>query len=82
MTFFLSKIVCGAKAQEIKNDETIYVELARVLENDYDVTISVTCRISSNTDAKDSILHGVDSTVFEVGELKYKKGNDVPLIRA
>ena len=41
----------------------------------------MTCRISSNTDATDSILHGVDSTVFEVGELKYKEGNDVPLVR-
>ena len=42
------------------------------LDSDCDVTIPVTCRISSNTDATDSILHGVDSTVFEVGELKYK----------
>ena len=24
---------------------------------------------------------GVDSTVFEVGELKYKEGNDLPLAR-
>ena len=53
----------------------------RDLESDCDVTIPVTCRISSNTDATDSILHGVDSTVFEVGELKYEEGNDVPLAR-
>ena len=50
----------------------LYVELARDLESDCDVTIPVTCRISSNTDATDSILPGVDSTVFEVGELKYE----------
>ena len=50
----------------------LYVELARDLERYCDVTISVTCRISSNTDATDSILPGVDSTVFEVGELKYE----------
>ena len=38
--------------------------------------------MSSNTDATDSILHGVDSTVFEViGELKHKEGNDVPFAR-
>ena len=43
----------------------LYVELARDLESDCDVTIPVTCRISSNTD---SILPGVDSTVFEVGK--------------
>ena len=57
----------------------LYVELARDLESDCDVTIPVTCRISSNTDATDSILHVVDSTLFEVGELKYEEGNDVPL---
>ena len=32
------------EAEEIKNDETIYVELARDLESDCDVTIPVTCR--------------------------------------
>ena len=49
----------------------LYVKLARDLECDCDVTIPVTCCILSNTDATDSILPGVDSTVFEVGELKY-----------
>ena len=39
--------------EEIENDETIYVELARDLKSDCDVTIPVTCRISSNTDATD-----------------------------
>ena len=58
-----------------------YVELARDLESDCDVTIPVTCRIPSNTDATYSILYDVDSTVFDVGELKYKEGNDVPLAR-
>ena len=41
---------------ELENNKIIYVELARDLESDCDVTISVTFRISSNTDATDLIL--------------------------
>ena len=44
------------EAEELENDKSIYAELTRDLESDCDVTISVTCRISSNTDATDSIL--------------------------
>ena len=44
------------EAEKPKNDKRIYVELTRDLESDCAVTISVTCRISSNTDATDSIL--------------------------
>ena len=35
--------------EELKSDETIYVELKRDLASDCDVTISVTCRIYSTT---------------------------------
>ena len=41
---------------DVENDFTIYVELTRDLESDCDVTISVTCRISIDTNATDSIL--------------------------
>ena len=58
----------------------IYVELARDLESDTDVTISVTCRISYNTNATDSDLD-VDFTILEVEELEYKEGNNVPHAR-
>ena len=44
------------EAEELKNDKSIYAKHTRDLESDCDVTISVTCRISSNTDAADSIL--------------------------
>ena len=39
-----------------KHDKSIYIELTRDLESDYDVTISVTCRIYSNTNDTISIL--------------------------
>ena len=54
------------------------VPFARDLASDCDVTITVTCRISSNTNATDSILVSI-LTIFEVEELENKKGNDVPL---
>ena len=44
------------EAVELENDEFIYVELVRDLESDCDVTISVTCRISSNKNDTRSIL--------------------------
>ena len=44
------------KAKELENDKIIYVYLVRDLESDCDVTNLVTCSISSNTDATDSIL--------------------------
>ena len=40
--------------EELKRDETIYVELTRDLVSECDVTISVTCRSYSN--ANDTIL--------------------------
>ena len=40
--------------EELKNDETIYVELARDLVSECDVKISMTCRSYSN--ANDTIL--------------------------
>ena len=47
----------------------IYAELTRDLDSDCDVTISVTFRISSNTDATDRDP-GVDFTIFEAEELE------------
>ena len=47
------------EAEELENDEKNYVEITRDLESDCDVTISVTCRISSNTNATDSILMSI-----------------------
>ena len=44
---------------DVENDETIYVELTRDLESDCDVMISVIFRISSNTNATDSILMSI-----------------------
>ena len=44
------------EAEEPKNDKSIFVELTRDLESDCDVTISVTCRIYSNTNGTTSIL--------------------------
>ena len=35
------------EAEELDNDETIYVELTRDLESDRHVRISATCKISS-----------------------------------
>ena len=58
------------------NKEMTY-HFARVLASDCDVTMSVTCRISSNT--KDNIDLGVDFTIFEVEELENEGGNDVLL---
>ena len=55
----------------------IYEELARDLESDTEVTISVTCRISSNT----RLDLGVDFTILEVKKHPKKEGNDVPLVR-
>ena len=56
------------RPRESKNDKTIYVELTIDLESDCDVTISVTCRISTNTKCYRLDL-GVDFTIFEVEEL-------------
>ena len=44
------------EAQELENKEINYVPLARDLESDCGVTISVTCRISSNTNDTGLIL--------------------------
>ena len=63
---------------EYKNGDD--VPLARDLESDTEVTISVTCRMSSNKKCYKLDLDA-DFTIFEVDELKYKKGDDVPLAR-
>ena len=52
----LVSILPYLEAEELENDEIIYVELVRDLESDCDVTISVTCRIYSNTNDTRSIL--------------------------
>ena len=44
------------EAEELGNEETNDVPLVRDLESDCGVTISVTCIISSNTNATDTIL--------------------------
>ena len=44
------------ETEELENDEFIHVELVRDLESDCDVTISGTCRISSNINDTRSIL--------------------------
>ena len=41
---------------EPENNEMIHEEFPRDLESDTEVTISVICRISSNTNATNSIL--------------------------
>ena len=51
-TNFFFKIPCQGFRKKLYND----VPLARDLASDCDVTISVTFRISSNTNATDSIL--------------------------
>ena len=62
---------------EYKNGDD--VPIARDSESDTEVTISVTCRISSNTNATILILH--DFTILEVEELEYKEGDDDSLAR-
>ena len=58
--------------EELKSDETIYVELTRDLISECDITISVTCRSYSN--ANDTIIDvGVNFTIFEVDELEMRK---------
>ena len=44
------------EAENLENDEIIHVELVRDLESYCDVTIFVTCRISSNTNDTRLIL--------------------------
>ena len=56
------------------------MELARDLESDCDVTISVTCRISL-IQMTQKIDHGVDFTIFKVKELKNDKSIYVELAR-
>ena len=54
--WILVSILPYFEAEEPKNYEMIYEELPRDSESDTEVTISVTCRISSNTNATNSIL--------------------------
>ena len=54
----------------LENDKSIYVELARDLESDCNVTISLTCRISSKTNDTIEIDFGVDFTIFEADKLE------------
>ena len=44
------------EAEELENNEMIHEELARDLESDTEFRISLTCRISSDANATNSIL--------------------------
>ena len=67
-----------SEAEELENNETINVELTRDLESYRDVTISMTCRISTNTNATDSILVSMPlSSCVLYSIYMYSKSNKV-----
>ena len=65
---------------ELENEEITYVELARDLESNCDVTIFVTCFISSDKCDTDTILVSV-FTIFEAEELENNDIIHVELMR-